>query len=96
MKVTDNRTFWKTVVPLFSNRFSKSQKINLTEGNKTISNDNELCGVFNNFFSKTIDEHKFRIFQTISLITQMIHSKKYFENHPSITNIKSKSFDTNF
>ena len=35
-KVTDNRTFWKTVVPLFSNKFSKSEKINLTEGNKTI------------------------------------------------------------
>ena len=33
-KVTDNRTFWKTVVPLFSNKFSKSKKINLTEGNK--------------------------------------------------------------
>ena len=55
-KVTDNRTFWKTVVPLFSNKFSKSEKINLTEGNKTISNDDELCRVFNTFFSKTVDE----------------------------------------
>ena len=25
-KVTDNRTFWKNVVPLFSNKFSKSDK----------------------------------------------------------------------
>ena len=31
-KVTDNRTFWKTVLPLFSNKFSKSKKLNLTEG----------------------------------------------------------------
>ena len=30
-KVTNNRTFWKTVIPLFSNKFSKSEKINLTE-----------------------------------------------------------------
>ena len=57
-KVTDNRTFWKTVVPLFSNKFSKSEKINLTEGNKTTSNDDEICRVFNNFFSKTVDELK--------------------------------------
>ena len=57
-KVTDNRTFWKTVVPLFSNKFSKSEKINLSEGKKTISNDDELCRVFNNFFSKTVDELK--------------------------------------
>ena len=42
-KVTDNRTFWKTALPLFCNKFSKSDKINLTEGNKTISNDDELC-----------------------------------------------------
>ena len=26
-KITDNRTFWKTVAPLFSNKFSKSEKI---------------------------------------------------------------------
>ena len=41
-KVTDNRTFWKTVTPLFSNKFSKGKKVNLTEGNKTTSNDDEL------------------------------------------------------
>ena len=57
-KVTDNRAFRKTVVPLFSNKFSKSEKINLTEGNKTISNDDELCRVFNNCFSKAVDELK--------------------------------------
>ena len=56
-KVTDNRRFWKTVIPIFSNKFSKSEKISLTEGNKTISNDDELCLVFNNLF-KTADELK--------------------------------------
>ena len=57
-KVTDNRKFWKTVVPLFSNKFSKSEKINLKEENKTNSNDDKLCRVFNNFFSKIVDELK--------------------------------------
>ena len=60
-----------------SNKFSKSEKINLTEGNKTVSNDDELCLVFNNFFTKIVDELKFRIFQTINLITLMIRSKKH-------------------
>ena len=31
-KVTDNRTFRKIVVPLFSKKFSKSEKKNLAEG----------------------------------------------------------------
>ena len=31
-KVTDNRTFRKIIVPLFSKKFSKSEKINLADG----------------------------------------------------------------
>ena len=98
-KVTDNRTFCKTVVPLFSNKFSKSEKINLTEWNNTISQDDELCRVFNNFFSKTVDELKILNISNYKLDNTNDPLKEalgYFENHPSITNIKSKSFDTNF
>ena len=82
-KVTDNRTFWKTVVPLFSNKFSKSEKINLTEGNKTISNDDELCRVFNNFFSKTVDELKIPTISNYKLDNTndpLKEALRYFEN----------------
>ena len=37
-KITDNRTFWKTVVPLFTDKTSRSEKIILTEAEKHISN----------------------------------------------------------
>ena len=46
-----------------SNKFSKSEKIDLTEGNKTISNYNDLCQVFNNFSRKQLMSLKFRIFK---------------------------------
>ena len=98
-KVTDNRTFWKTVVPLFSNKFSKSEKIKLIVGNKRILNDDEPCQVFNNFFSKIVDELKipnisnYKIDNTNDPLKEAL---RYFENDPSITNIKSKSFHTNF
>ena len=98
-KVTDNRRFCKTVVPLFSNMFSKSEKINLTEWNNTISHDDELCRVFNNFFSKTVDELKILNISNYKLDNTndpLKEALRYFENHPSITNIKSKSFDANF
>ena len=73
----------------------------MTEGNKTISNDDELCQVFNNFFSKIVDELKIPNISNYKIDKTIIHSKifeslRYFENHPSITNIKIKSFDTNF
>ena len=97
-KVTDNRTFWKTVVPLFSNKFSKSEKINLAKGNKIISNDDELCQFFNKFFSKTVDEIKIPNISNYTLdnTNPLKEALRYFEKHPSITNIKSKSFDGNF
>ena len=33
-KVTDNKTFWKTIIPLFTKRPLKGEKINLTENGK--------------------------------------------------------------
>ena len=98
-KAADNRTFWKTVVPLFPNKFSKNKKINLPEGNKTISKDDELWRVFNNFFSKTVDDLKIPNISNYKLNNAndpLKEALRYFENHPSIINIKSKSFDTNF
>ena len=98
-KVTDNRTCWKTVVPLFYNKLSKSEKTNLTEKNKTISNDDELCRIFNNFFSKTVDKLKIPNISSYKLDKSndpLKEALRYFENHTSIKNIRSKSFDANF
>ena len=49
-KINDIRSFWKTVVLLFSKKTSKSEKINLNEEGKNVSENAELYGIFNNFF----------------------------------------------
>ena len=54
--VIDNKIFWKTIIPLFTKRPFKGEKINLTENGKNISNDTELCDIFNGFFSNVISE----------------------------------------
>ena len=71
----------------------------MTERHKTISNDDELCRAFNNSFSKIVDELKIRNISNYKIDNTndpLKEALRYFENHPSITNIKSKSFDTNF
>ena len=71
----------------------------MTEGNKTISNDDELNQVFNIFFSKTVGERKIpniSNYQFDNRNDPLKEALRYFENHPSITNIKSKSSDTIF
>ena len=63
----------------------------MTEGNKTISNDDELGRVFNNFFSKTVNELKIPNISNHKLDNAndpLKEALRYFENHPSITNIK--------
>ena len=47
---TDNKKFWKTVKPLFSNCGGGSQKITLIEDGEIISNDQEVAETFNTFF----------------------------------------------
>ena len=49
-KAADNKTFWKTIIPLFTKMTLKGEKINLIENGKNISNDTELCDIFNGFF----------------------------------------------
>ena len=41
IKVTDNRTFCRTVAPIFPNKNSKSDKITLNEESKTVSDETE-------------------------------------------------------
>ena len=71
----------------------------MTERNTTISSDDEPCRVFRNIFSKTVDKLKipnisnYKLDNTNAPLKEIL---RYFENHPSIANIKSKIFEANF
>ena len=53
--VYDNRTFWKTVGPLFSEKAFHKESIILNNNNKIISNNEELAEIFNKHFSKIVE-----------------------------------------
>ena len=90
---TDNKRFWNTVKPLFSNYNGGSQKITLIEDENIISNDEELAKTFNQFFvesvkSLNINENK-ALLNPIEILTDPVDIViKKFENHPSILEIK--------
>ena len=58
--VTDNKMFWKTVAPLFSNKSKASNKIT-SENEKLIINDQKCAEVFNNYFNCIVEELIFRL-----------------------------------
>ena len=54
--VADNKIFWKTVAPLFSNKSKASNEITLFENEKLIMNDQKCAEVFNSYFNSIVKE----------------------------------------
>ena len=63
--VTDNKMFWKTVAPLFSNKSKASNKITLSENEKLIINDQKCAEVFNNYSNKIVKKLNIPIDQNL-------------------------------
>ena len=99
-KITDSRSFWRTVQPLFTQNSSKGEKVNIIDDSKTISSCEELCETFNEFFSNvepTLNIPKPKSFPMASDNLDPIMSViKSFDKHPSIVKIKAKAFDSTF
>ena len=93
---TDNKKFWYTVKPLFSNYNGGSQKITLVKDDKIISNDEEVARTFNRFFIDSVNslhiENNVLLNGTENLIDPLEIALKKFESHPSIIEIKEKVF----
>ena len=90
---TDNKKFWKTEKPLFSNTGGGSQKITLVKNDKIISSDKEVADTFNEFFKNSVEslnisENRYLINDTGNLDDPVEIAIKKFENHPSIIDIK--------
>ena len=91
--VTDNRKFWKTVKPLFSDKHFSNNKITLLEGDEIISKDNEIAEIFNDYFANIVGNLDVQGFLTcdysynpeLDYISNIIGK---FKNHPSILKIK--------
>ena len=96
-KVTDNRTFWKTVVLLFTNKPSRSEKVII---NKNITNDTDLCEVFNKYFSNIVASLNIPNINNYIIAKEKANKYpqqiKYFETHSSITTITNHYLSSSF
>ena len=93
--VTDNRKFWKTVKPLFSEKHFSNNKITLLEGEEIISKDQEIAEIFDAYFANIVVNLDIEGFVTcdysydleLDYIANIIVK---FKNHPSILTIKER------
>ena len=76
--VNDNKMFWKTVKPRFSNKCKTASTIILTEGDMLIKNEKLISDPFNNYFvdiTKTLKLKKHPNFDGQSLFSITVTSK---------------------
>ena len=90
---TDNKKFWRTVKPLFSDGFS-GQNITLVEKDIIISDDQAIAERFNSFFVNSVKsleilENKILLMPSEHIDNDISKAIHKFENHPSIIEILS-------
>ena len=56
MTSADNRTFWKTIKPIFTDKIQIFQPINLLEKGEIIYEDVKIAEVFNEYVANITDE----------------------------------------
>ena len=92
--LTENKLFWKTIKPLFSDKNNICRKITLIDDGEIISNDVNIAETMNDFFSNAVAKLNLKEYQTDFLPCDVndsisnIISK--FKSHPSILNIKER------
>ena len=92
--INDNKKFWKTMKPLFSDKHTNSRNITLIDGEKIISNDTEVAEIMNGFFSDAVSTLGIKGYQTglsnvgSDKINDVITN---FKDHPSILKIKQRA-----
>ena len=52
--ITDNKNFWKSVKPLFSDKITVKEIINLTENGEILSSDTDIADTFNDYLSNVV------------------------------------------
>ena len=93
--ICDNKTFWKTVKPLFSEKILSSDNITLIEDDEIISDDGEIANIFNSHFNDAVKNLNISFdYQSECIINSSedptINAIRKYKHHPSIVRIKEK------
>ena len=96
--ITDNKLFWKTVKPCFSDKTKKNRNITLVREDKIISEDKDLAKVFNDHFCNIVEEQNIEVTLDQDLEhTPVFNAIRKYKDHPSIIMImKNMKTDNSF
>ena len=94
--ITENKLFWKTVKPLFTDKTLKDERITLVENNKVVSDESKLVEIFGKYFGNIVQNLGIDGPTNTSSDNETVTIRKAIEkyqNHPSIKVIR-ENIDT--
>ena len=96
----DNKTFWKTIKPFFTDKDVNHDNITLVENEETVSDNKEISETLNNFFSEVVTNLNLPQYHDPTVNVDDIEDPvartvEKYKNHPSIRLIKENYRNTN-
>ena len=90
--ITDNKKFWKTVKPFFSDKAVTTDNIAIIDNNEIYDDDEKVSQIFNDFFSNAVNNLNIPRYnllkENLDECDPVIRSNIKYENHESIIKIK--------
>ena len=91
-KICDNKKFWNTVKPLFSEKSIKNSNITLIEDNEIINDDLAVAHKLNDFFSTAVSKLDIKVNKNIIIedfneTDPILYAINKYRIHPSIIKI---------
>ena len=87
------QTFWKSVKPLFSDKITVKEIINLTENGEILSSDTDIADTFNDYFSSVVQNLNIpreNFINTDLCINPVLEIIEKYKHHQSIISINKK------
>ena len=99
--ITDNKKFWATMRPFFSDKGSGKSRITLVEGGNIIADDTGVANTLNSFFgnavkSLAINIPKEHLTDSSSIVDPIDNIILRYSKHPSIARINTYIARSNF
>ena len=94
-KMTDNKTFWKTIKPMFSKKCVTKESITLVKNDEIASESQAIAELFNKFFANIVTELNLAIdedlLENVNHISDpVLRAIEKYKNHPSVKAISEK------
>ena len=92
-KLKDNKKFWKTIKPIFTEKAYTERLEKLVEGKDIIDNRQKVANVMNNYFANvtsSLDIHNIPTEACDENLDSIDTIISMYRNHPSILNIRRK------